>query len=299
MSRAAVRPLAGCLALGGLLACREPRAAVPAGADPSYDLTGAPTWQVDLPGDLHEISGLATAADGRLFAHGDEEAAVYQIDPRAGTVLKRFTLASTGSDPDLGKKSRDGRLAGDFEGIAIVEDRFFLVTSNGVLLEFKEGENGGTVRYEAYPTALSEICEVEGLAHDDRTASLLILCKTMRSKAEREQVAIYAWSLGERGLSPAPRLAVPWRELARVTGEEKFNGSALEVMPGDSSLLLLAGPQQLFAEITMEGVPVRGGRLDGNAQPQPEGIALLQDGSVLVASEGGKGDATIAGYAAK
>jgi uncharacterized protein YjiK len=264
----------------------------------AYDLASAPAARVRLPAELHEISGLAVGADGRVFAHGDEDGTIYQLDPRSGRVTKRFALANDGNVPDLGKKQRDGRVAGDFEDIALVGDRFFLVTSNGVLLEFAEGPDGASVPFQAYATGLDQVCEVEGLAHDPSTGSLLLLCKTMRDKSEREQVAVYAWSLADRRLGDTPRLAVPWSALAGVTGGKGFNGSALALTPGGRSLLMVAGPQQLFAEVALNGAPLRGGSMDRQTFPQPESLAFLPDGTLLVASEGGKGDAMLARYTA-
>ena len=211
-------------------------------------------------------------------------------------MTERFALAPTGDDPDLGKKGGGGRLPGDFEDIAIVGARFFLVSSNGVLLEFAEGEDGGSVPYRAYPTGLEKVCEVEGLAYDRSTESLLLLCKTMREKSERQQVAVYAWSLADRSLGDKPRLVVPWSALAPVTGGKGFSGSALAVTPGGRSLLMVAGPQQLFAEVGSDGAPLRGGAMDKATLTQPEGLAFLADGTLLVASEGGKGQAVLARY---
>ena len=285
------------LGITGMLACREPRAAVPEGALARYQLAGTPTWRVTLPAPLHEISGLAVSGDGRVFAHGDEDATVHQIDPRSGEVGKRFSLAPTGDEPDLGKKPAKDRVAGDFEDLAIVGDRFFLVASNGVLLEFAEGQDGVKVPYTAHPTSLGEICEVEGLTHDEPGSALLQLCKTMRSKAERDRVTVYAWPLDAGTLVAAPRLILPWTSLEPATGARAFNGSALEFTPGGRSLAVLAGPQRLFAEVTNEGVVVGGGALLREAHPQPESIAFLPDGTLLIASEGGKGDATLSGYA--
>ena len=269
--------------------------AAPAGGIAVYDLASPPSSLVRLPTELREISGLAVSADGRLFAHGDEDATVYQLDPHSGRLTKGFTLAATGSDPDLGKKTRDGRLAGDFEDIAVVGDRFFLVSSNGMLLEFSEGEDGASVPYRAYPTGLEQVCEVEGLAHDPSTKSLLLLCKTMREKSERQQVTVYSWSLADRTRRDRPRLAVPWSALTRVTGGKGFNGSAIALAPGQS-LLMVAGPQRLFAEVGSDGAPLRGGSMDQDTHPQPESLAFLPDGSLLVASEGGKGEAVLARY---
>jgi hypothetical protein len=314
MSRVAWRGLLG-LALLMSAACGERRpaggesaSALPAqasvedaagpGTQAGIDLASSPASTVGLPAELHEISGLAVTADGRVFAHGDEDATVYQLDPSSGRVTKRFALAASGDDPDLGKKAGGGRLAGDFEDIAIVGDRFFLVSSNGVLLEFAEGEDGGSVPFRAYPTGLDKVCEVEGLALDPSADSLLLLCKTMRQKSQRQQVVVYAWSLADRSLGDKPRLVVPWSALARATGGKGFNGSALAVTPGGRSLLIVAGPQQLYAEVGPDGAPLRGGALEKASHPQPESLAFLPDGTLLVASEGGNGQAVLARYSA-
>lgn len=317
MSALVLRGLLGLSLLSSAAGCREGRppgtdrasdpqqtttaeaAAEPAAAAvdlAAYDLASPPSSQVRLPAELHEVSGLAVDDEGRVFAHGDEDATVYQLDPQSGQVTKRFALAATGSDPDLGKKSRDGRLAGDFEDIAIVGDRFFLVSSNGVLLEFAEGQDGATVPYRAYPTGLDQVCEVEGLAHDRSTESLLLLCKTMREKSERRQVAVYSWSLADNRRGDTPRLVIQWNDLDPLTGGKGFNGSAIALAPGGESLLMLAGPQQLFAEVGANGKPLRGGPIDKGTHPQPESLAFLPDGTLLVASEGGKGEAVLARY---
>lgn len=250
-----------------------------------------------LPLELREISGLALTADGRLFAHGDEDATVFEIDPRDGRLRKRFRLAPTGSEPDLGKKGREGMVAGDFEDIAIVGDRFFLVTSTGVLLEFAESEDGQRVPYTAHPTGLGERCEMEGLASDPAGANLLLLCKESHVRSERDRVAIYSWSLSDQKLEPAAHIVIPYSAITRSSGDGQFNGSALAFMPGGSSLVLVAGPQRLFAEISAAGKAVGGGKLDATSVLQPEGLAFLPDGTLLISSEGGKGPATLSGYA--
>ena len=313
MTAAAMRGLAGLVVLGGAIGCADRPADGPAQADAAetaaapaaperaeaggeYALARKPAWHVTLPQELHEISGVAVTGDGRVFAQGDEDATIYQLDPRAGTITKRFSLAPTGSDPDLGKKGKGGKtLAGDFEDLAIAGDRFYLVTSTGVLLEFAEGRDGAQVPYEAHETPLGKVCEVEGLAHDPAKNALLVLCKTMKDKSERQQVAVYEWSIADRTLADAPRFNVPWSELLPMTGGKGFNGSAIAVRPG-GGMVLVAGPQQTFAELAADGKPLRGGALDKATQPQSEGLAFLSDGTLLVASEGGKGDAILAGY---
>jgi hypothetical protein len=292
------------LAAAATLGCESP-AAAPEGTLARYGLGGPPTWRVTLPAELREVSGLAVTADGRLFAHGDEEAVVYQLEPRTVKIVKHFSLEPTAGVPDLGKKSRDGRVAGDFEDIAIVGERFFLVTSNGVLLGFSEGAAGARVPFTAHATGLADTCEVEGLAHvegvahNDASDALLMLCKQTRQKSARNRVEIHAWSLAERRLHSKPWLTVPYSELSPITRARGFSGSALAFTPGGRSLALIAGPQRAFAEISPEGRPVGGGVFDRAGLPQPEGMAFLPDGTLLVSSEGGRGEATMNGYAAR
>ncbi|HUF75282.1 MAG TPA: hypothetical protein VMM35_03345, partial [Longimicrobiales bacterium] len=108
------------------------------------------TSHFELPGRLDEISGLAVTPDGRLFGHDDERALVHEIDPMSGSVGKRF---SAGDPP----------LRGDFEGIAIVGERFFLVTSTGLLYEMREADDRSEAPYRISDTGLGAHCEVEGL----------------------------------------------------------------------------------------------------------------------------------------
>jgi hypothetical protein len=293
MQLAAGAALAAAIAIALGCSNRAPR---PQGDLAAYDLAGAPAWRATLPDTLREISGLALSPDGRLFAHGDEDATVFEVDPRTGRVLKTFSLATTGQGPDLGKKTRDGRVAGDFEGLAIARDRFFLVTSNGILVEFAEGADGASVPYAAHRTGLGDICEVEGLAQDPAGGSLLLLCKQLLSKARRGGIVIYAWSIAQQRLEPEPRIAIPSSALGWLTGGRAFNGSALAFTPGGRSLVLVAGSQRLFAEITPDGRLVDGGQLDRAGMPQAEGVEFLKDGTLLISSEGGRGAATLSGF---
>jgi hypothetical protein len=266
----------------------------------NYDLAGKPAWTVVLPHELAEVSGLAFTADGRLYAHGDEVGVVHRLDPRSGRILSSFSLAPTGREPDLGKKGGKGgtgrELVGDFEGIAIAGSRFFLVTSNGVLLEFAEGANGARVPYTAHVTRLGSICELEGAEHDPSGGDLLLLCKGPRGNGLGTDVRIYAWSLAQRRLTPRPSLTVRYSDLARVTRRREFNGSGLAVRSGGRSIVLVAGPQRAFAEVSRDGRVLNGGVFPPGVQRQPEAVAFAPDGALLVSSEAAGRRATLSGY---
>jgi len=96
-----------------------------------------------LPDKLEEISGLALTTDQRLLAVTDEVAIVYEIDFHKGHLLKAFAL---------GKPT----VRGDFEGIAVLNDVIWLVTSEGLLYSTLEGENGERVSYRRYSISRKE-----------------------------------------------------------------------------------------------------------------------------------------------
>jgi hypothetical protein len=152
---------------------------------------------VTLPKELKEISGLAMTQDGRLFAHNDENSVIYQIDYRNGTILKSFVVGK--------KKSKKE----DFEGLAIVENTFFMVTSEGILFEFKEGEDGKNVKHKTHKTWLSSKYDVEGLCYDSETHALLLACKGYAGKGYSDERAVYVFSLNTKKLEKEPRLLLP------------------------------------------------------------------------------------------
>ncbi|MFL5494602.1 MAG: hypothetical protein ACJ8DC_09505 [Gemmatimonadales bacterium] len=269
----------------------------PASTLAHYRFDDPPAWHVELSRELDEISGLAFSPDGRLFAHGDERGIIWQLDPRTGRILKRFALAfGPAMQPYMGKRPKPDVVTGDFEDIQIVGDRFFLLSSNGVLVEFHEGRDGERVPYRAFDTGLSRSCELEGLTYDGSTHSLLLLCKHAYPKAWRRQIVVLGWSIDTRRLDPSPRLRVPESLVARVTGVSQFHGSAVAVAPESGALVLIAGPQRRIIEVSPSGELVAGKALKPKLHHQPEGLAFAQDRTMLISDEGGGGRATLTGY---
>lgn len=285
-----------------------------------YDLGGGPAWQTALPAELMEISGIAFTPDGRLFAHGDEDGTLWELDGRSGTIRKRFSIAAAGSEVAAekeeeegrdgdGKKGRKGKkpeparsgvVVADFEDLAIVGDTFFLVTSSGRLYQFAEGSDGSRVPHTVVRTGLEERCEVEGLAYDRPGNALMLLCKQeLPKKSAPARVAVYAWSLDDARLTPEPRLQVGYDVLADLTGSARFNGSAMTLVPETGALMVVAGPQKAFAEITTAGKVVAAGSLDPSAHRQPEGLAFAPDGTLLIADEGAGEQPTLTAYQPK
>ncbi len=283
----------GC-AVGLLLACgllsrttlAQTRAETAARAMAHYDLSGAAAWRAELPVDLAEVSGLAFTADGKLLAHGDEQAIVWRFDLSTRRVVARFALGDRGRV-----------LIGDFEDIAVAGERLFLVTAEGVVYEGRIAPHGQTGQAARRTPGLGGGCEVEGMTWDESTRSLLLLCKTTRSKRWKNQVVILAVSTETWRFEPEPRILVDEARLEQVTGAKGFNGSALARHPRTGTYLLLAGPQQAYAEVNAAGDLLAGGRLDKARHRQPEGIAIAPDLTLLISDEAAGHDAAITAYA--
>jgi hypothetical protein len=261
-------------------------AAQGSGALAHYDLRGAGDTRLELGKRLAELSGLAFTADGRLLGHGDEKAVISQIDPGGGAPIAQF--AFTGSD---------GVLRGDFEDIQVVGERVFLVTSGGELYEGRERADGGSVEAVRLTGGLEGVCSVEGMAWDQPSRSLLLLCKQVRSKRWRNDVVILAVSPETGRFEEQPRMIIPERELERVTGARHFNGSAMARHPRTGTYILIAGPQHAYAEVDDRGRVLGGGRLDPHRHRQPESIAIASDLTLLIGDEAAGKSATITGYA--
>lgn len=242
---------------------------------------GDARWE--LPGALREISGLAATPDGRVFAHGDERAIIVELDVRRERATKTFAMGRQGAP-------------GDFEGIAVTNGRFWLVTSDGILYESGEGANGTHVPFRMYDTGVGTQCEVEGLAHDPAADALLLACKTPRVRALRGMVAVFSWSIPRRALVSRSGVRVRADSLARSAGVSTFHPSGLERDPTTGHWLLVAARERAVVEITPDGDVVAGAALSRRGHRQPESIAIASDRTLLIGDEAAGRRATLTMY---
>ena len=275
---------AACVLPAALLVARLRAASHSDGAAlDAFDIRKEAAAQVRLPRALREISGLAVSADGRVFAHGDERGIIYQLDYRTGAVIKAFSL---GMPP----------VPGDFEGIAIVGPRFFLVTSTGRLYETREGADGAAVPYEVSHTGLGAKCELEGLAYDPTDQALVVGCKRPSARALRDAVTLFRLRVDRRATAALPDVSIPIASAVRETGDKAFHPSAVEREPRTGNYVIVAGPQRAIIEVTPAGEVVAARSLPRSLHRQPEGLTFLGDSAILVADEGGNGAGTLTLY---
>ncbi len=229
--------------------------------------------QLQLPQALREVSGLAMVSQSELLTVTDEVATVYTINLETGGVEELFSLG-------------DPVIAADFEGITIADNDVWLVTSRGVLYRAIDGLKGRSdTAFEVFSTGLKNVCEVEGLSFD--STQFLLACKENFRKKDRDKLLIYAWS---QGMGDAKvYLAKPLHELGPIL---KLSPSGISV-DGDT-IHIVAAQQSALLVIDREGNLLRTMTLKGHAQA--EGIAVLPDGSIVIADEGRNGGGLISRY---
>ena len=232
---------------------------------------------------LQEISGLSLTRDGRLLGHNDELGIIFEVDYKTGKEVKRFYLGK----PIIRQ---------DIEGIARKGDTLFVVNSKGVIYRLMEGKKDEHIQYDKFKTHLSQKYDVEGLAYDPIENCLLLACKGYPGKGLKGQKAVYSFSLKSYKVASIPRFILPIKEITNTSGRKEFNPSAIEVHPVTGNFFILAANDQTIIEITPDGDIIGVSKLRKSVNIQPEGLAILEDGTVLIANEGKKDYARLVIY---
>lgn len=232
---------------------------------------------IKLPSKLNEISGIVFSDDERLFCHDDEKGSVYQIDPKTGKIIKTFFLGSWGVEAD-------------FEDIAIAENKFYLITSNGILYEFEEGNDKEKVNFNTIDLKFSSKFEIEGLYYDDEYNSLLISTKDYAGKKyDDDERAVYSFSLEKRQLEVEPLFLITLKQLKKEFDIKDFFPSAITKNPVSKNYLILSSKDNpALIEINSKGEILNGIKLDKSKHPQPEGIAVTKNGEIYISDEADK-----------
>lgn len=253
----------------------------------NYDLENEEVPFVKITDDLKEISGITFTSDNRMFAHGDEDADIYQVEPATGEVVKRFSLGELLV------------LTGDFEDIAYANNKFYLLESNGNIYEFSEGDNGKFVDYKKYKTGLNSSNDVEGLCYDNTTNSLLLACKGSPGKEFGKQKAVYSFSLSAMAMDEKPRFLLDPESIRENSAKNEFSPSGIAKNPVSGTFFIIAARGNTIIELNSNGEILNQKTLPEKVHKQAEGIAFKSDGTLYISNEGKNKTARLIEYKMK
>lgn len=239
-----------------------------------------PLSAYELGDHLREVSGLALDASGYLVANNDELGKSYLVSPVDGSTSKSYEF-----------KAGDRPILGDFEGIAQDGAMTWLINSQGILFRATQGN----ARINIFDTGLEALCEVEGLALWRLKQSLVIACKKNRTKRFGRHATLFLWSLDAHSLDPVP-LTINRKALKKRFGIKDFHPSGIAVSRDGSRLLVLSSRRPALAILDAEGELIDARKLKRKYHRQPEGIALLPDGTLVIADEGKSRNAMLTLY---
>jgi uncharacterized protein YjiK len=258
------------LAMTAVVAWGRNEPAVPASTEKQVDLR---QWQ--LPKFLREASGLAVYDENYLLAHNDEKGNIYRISID-GIVIEK--LASINKPP----------IRKDFEGIAIAGDSTYLITSSGVLYRVDDlaiNRSKQVVAATVIDTGVGEQCEIEGLHYLD--GELLFPCKTLLQQKETDRLLIFSYSI-ETG-ETREFLSL---EKERLAGIKKVMPTALDAT---ATHYYVVSDRRLLM-IDRNTLEVRAFSLPKKLHFKTEGIAILENGAIILVDDNSEGLSRLTRY---
>lgn len=242
----------------------------------------APAHVFRLPPLLKEISGLTIASKNSVYAHNDEHGIVHELDLRSGDIIRSFALGAPTAKAD-------------FEGVALMNGFLYLVTSKGLIYEARPADHRTRTPFNIYDTGLGKVCEVEGVTPDGADG-LILGCKRSTLSRNGDPLILYRWSMNSR-LGPRE----PWLKIDVPPGARKdgdFRAAALERDPDTGHILIADSSAGAILEITASG-KVAAWRKMGGRHPQTEGVAIMPNGVLVTADEGGANNGVMTVYNVK
>jgi len=268
---------------------RNPESIVRSYNQLGYDLNN-PDRIIYLPGALREISGITKVDTSTLACIQDESGILYLFDLTTNRIKHHSFFANPG----------------DYEGIARIDKRIFVLRSDGAIFEIPDYESPVT-GVISYPSGIPA-ADNEGLCYDNKNKRLLIAPKSKIKGEKESKRAIYAFNPDTKKLDSKPAIEFNLKEIQEFAirnnvdlpltkKKEKpkieLKPSAIAIHPLTNRLYLLSGVEKLFIVFSMDGRVEYIEKLDNNLFKQPEGITFLQNGDMIISNEGQSGQANL------
>ncbi len=253
-----------------------------------------PLASIFLNYDLKEISGIECSLDDKyLYAVNDEKAELFVLNISTGEVIEKINFGK----PD------------DYEGLCMVNNLVYIAESNGNL---KAVNPITKKRVATYDCRLSRKNDIEGLAYDISTKSLLLAAKG-HSKLDghkKGKRSIFKIPISDFKVEKKPFLTIDLEksikslipnvnidtETVGILNKrvKEFAPSGLAIHPLTKDLYMLSARGKILIVLTPDGNLQAVVFLNKNENQQPEGICFKKDGTMFISNEGASGNGKLA-----
>jgi uncharacterized protein YjiK len=224
-----------------------------------------PTRTLKLSPQLKEISALTVMDDKHVATVQDEKGEVFILSLETGEIVDQKYFGNKG----------------DYEGIEQVGDRLYVMRSDATIYELKD-EGKKEYKSKKFDTKLgASKCNAEGLGTDGKR--LILVCKNTNSKKHNE---VYTVDVSQEKLSKKPMFELNPTEVYKG---KSLKPSALAVHPITGNIVLLSSKLQVLLSYDKAGKLVSSWDFNELQLEQPEGLAFMPNGDMIISSEGGVG----------
>ncbi len=258
-----------------------------------------PLAVVDLPAELHEVSGLTEIDANTVACLQDEAATLYLVNIVDGQVRARHSFGPPG----------------DMEGLTRVGHDLFALRSDGLV--YRIAQRGDQyVSVDSFNLMLVHR-NIEGLGYDPMDDRVLVAPKdNLKGGPDlRDKREVFAFDPTTYALQHQPALSFSVNQILRSAKAQgvaipmrttdngkqvpmiKFRMSSIAVQPGTGHYFILSAVDQTLLVLDRNGGYVALYLLDQALLPKPEGITFLPEGDMLISTEGKKGTPRMVRYA--
>jgi len=235
-----------------------------------------------MPKELKEISANVFVDDVRMACIQDNDGIIYIYNLQSESIDEQIPFAGKG----------------DYEGLALVRSTYYVLRSDGVILEVQP-QKGKAPLVKTYETPLKAENETESVCFDNENNRLLVAVKT-KDLHEEDKKGIYAFDLKTKQMSTTAvayiesKVSADDHEGANGKGKKKkkekavIKPSDIALQPGTKNFYILDGPSARLFITDAKGKIRSGYELDRNILPQPEGICFSKSGDIYISSEANK-----------
>jgi hypothetical protein len=265
----------------------------PKGGSSSSSVQIEQVWE--LPAELNEISSNVLIDENRMACVQDNDGIVFIYNLKTKSIEQRITFAGKG----------------DYEGLAVVGDTYYVSRGDGFLYEIRTGSKDKPV-VTTYDLAFGIENDTEPLFYDRKGNRLLIGTKE-KDLSGGDGKGVYSFDLRTKKLSPERVMAISSsyadnKEAANDHDDENMKNTEQnedgdknggknnknEVKPSEIAIhpngdvYVLDGPRSELFIADTTGKIKSSYQLDKKIFPQPEGMCFGPSGDLFISSEGGK-----------